>query len=250
MEWSAPVIVLGTRPFGEGDVVATVFGAEQGMCRGLARGGGSRRGAALWQRGNLVSARWVGRLAEQLGSLSAEMIHPTAALAMADGLQLAMLNAALALLEGALPEHAAHREVFAGLLDLIGHLAGGPAALAEYVRWEIALLAALGYGLDLSCCAVSGSTERLFFVSPRTGRAVSLDAAGPWRERLLKLPQFLLGPTASGANDWCDGLKLSGYFLARNVFALKQKPLPQARQLLYDRVAAMAFEAERACQTP
>lgn len=250
MEWSAPVIVLGTRPFGEGDVVATVFGAEQGMCRGLARGGGGRRGAALWQRGNLLAARWVGRLAEQLGSFSAEMIHPTAALAMADGLQLAMLNAALAVVEGALPEHEPHREVFAGLVDLIGHLAEGPAALGKFVRWEIALLAALGYGLDLSRCAVSGSNERLFFVSPRTGRAVSAEAAAPWRERLLKLPQFLLGPEPSGAIDWYDGLKLSGHFLARNVFGLKHRPLPQARLLLYDRVAAMVSETEQACQIP
>ena len=250
MEWSAPVIVLGTRPFGEGDVVATVLGAEQGMCRGLARGGGGRRGAALWQRGNLIAARWIGRLAEQLGTLSAEMIHPTAALAMADGLQLAMLNAALAVVEGALPEHEPHPDVFAGLIDLIRHLAEGPSALGQFVRWEVALLAALGYGLDLSRCAVTGGKEQLLFVSPRTGRAVSAEAAGPWRERLLRLPPFLLGPAPSEAVDWCDGLKLSGHFLARNVFALRHRPLPQARLLLYDRVTAMASETEPACQTP
>ncbi|MGH7118890.1 MAG: DNA repair protein RecO [Acetobacteraceae bacterium] len=248
MEWSAPVIILAIRPYGEGHVVATVFGAEQGARRGLARGGASRRAAALWQPGNLVSARWIGRLAEQLGSLSAEMIYPTAALAMEDGLALAMLNAALALVEGALPEHEAQPKVFAGLIDLIPHLTEGPAVLADFVRWEIALLAALGYGLDLSRCAVTGSNVGLGFVSPRTGRAVSAEAAGPWRERLLPLPPFVLGPAPSQPGDWRDGLKLTGYFLAHNVFALKHRPLPQARGLLYDRVVAMASETEHACR--
>lgn len=250
MEWSAPVIVLGTRPFGEGHTVATVFGAEQGVRRGLARGGGGRRGAALWQPGNLLSARWVGRLAEQLGSLSGEMIHPTAALAMADGLQLGILNAALALVAGALPEHEAYPKVFAGLIDLIVRLAEGPAVLAEFVRWEVALLSALGYGLDLSSCALTGSNTGLSFVSPRTGRAVTAEAAAPWRERLLALPHFLLDQGPSGPGDWRDGLKLTGHFLAQNVFALQHRPLPEARQLLYDRAAAMASEMEEGCRIP
>jgi len=247
VEWTAPVIVLGTRPFGEGDAVATVFGAALGACRGLARGGGGRRGSALWQRGNLLSVRWMARLAEQLGSFSAEMIHPTAALAMADGLQLAMLDAALAVVEGGLPEREPHPQVFAGLLELVGRLAEGPALLPEFVRWEVGLLAELGYGLDLSRCAASGSSERLAFVSPRTGRAVSEQAAGPWREQLLRLPAFLLGAGGSGSADWRDGLLLTGHFLARNVFGLHHRPLPRARLQLYDRVAAMAAKTEQPC---
>lgn len=247
MEWSAPAIVLATRPFGEGHVVATVFGAEQGTWRGLVRGGG-RRGAGLWQRGNLLSVRWIGRLAEQLGSFSAEMIYPTAALAMADRLKLAVLDAAVAVAEGALPDHEPEPQIFAGLIDLASRLDEGPRLLAELVRWEIGLLAALGYGLDLSKCAITSSAEELRFVSPRTGRAVSESAAGPWRERLLRLPAFVLGPAESDAADWRDGLALSGHFLARNVFGLKHRPLPQARLLLYDQVAAMTAEVEQPCR--
>jgi DNA repair protein RecO (recombination protein O) len=247
MEWSAPVIVLETRPFGEADAVATVFAAEQGACRGLARGGGGRRGAAIWQRGNLLSVRWVARLAEQLGSFSAEMIHPAAALAMADALQLAMLNAALAVADGALPEREPQPAVFAGLLHLIGHLAEGAPLLPELVRWESGLLTALGYGLDLSRCAASGTAEDLAFVSPRTGRAISRTAAEPWQGRLLKLPAFLLGAAGSGPADWRDGLRITGHFLGRDVFGLRHRPLPQARALLYDRVAAMAAATESAC---
>jgi DNA repair protein RecO (recombination protein O) len=249
MEWSAPVIVLETRPFGEGDLVASVFGAEQGVWRGLVRGGAGRRGAALWQRGNLLEVRWVARLADQLGMLTGEMVHPAGALAMEDALQLAILNAAAAVAEGALPERGPEPQVFTGLLDLVGRLPEGAAQLAQLVRWENVLLAVLGYGLDLSRCAVNGADEDLAFVSPRSGKAVSRAAAAPWQGRLLPLPGFLLGANASGPADWRDGLALTGHFLARAVFGLRHKPLPRARLLLYDRVAAMAAEAESQCPT-
>lgn len=250
MEWSAPVIVLDTRPFGEADVLAAVFGAEQGLWRGLVRGGGGRRGAGLWQRGNLLSVRWVARLAEQLGSLSGEIVHPAAALAMADGLRLAILNAAASVAEGALPEREPHPAVFAGLLHIVAHLSEGAAMLPELVRWESGLLTALGYGLDLSRCAATGQAEDLAFVSPRSGRAVSRPAAEPWLGRLLPLPSFLAGEATSGPCEWRDGLRLTGHFLARDVFGLRHKPLPQARLLLYDRVAAMAAAAESPCPIP
>ena len=249
MEWQAPAIVLAVRPFGENDAGANVFAEEHGAVRGLARGGGGRRGAAMWQRGNLLSVRWVGRLAEQLGTFSAEMIHPSAAVAMADALPLAMLDATIAVADGTLPDRQPHAEVFTSLLYLLTHLAQGPAMLPELVRWEVRLLAALGYGLDLYRCAVSGAREGLAFVSPKSGRAVSEAAAGPWRDRLLKLPPFLLGPAASGPADWRDGLRLTGHFRARDVFALHHKPLPPPRLLLYDRVAAMAKAMESTCPT-
>lgn len=249
MEWSAPVIVLAVRPFGEGDVLATVFGAEQGLWRGLARGGTGRRGAALWQQGNVLSARWAARLSDQLGGLSGEMLHPAAALAMEDGLRLAILNAATAVAEGALPEREPEMQIFAGLLAVIRRLPEGEGVLGDLVRWESGLLAALGYGLDLSRCAVRGTNADLAFVSPRSGRAVSRVEAAPWRDRLLPLPRFLIEAAASGPAEWRDGLRLTGHFLARSVFALRHKPLPQARLLLYDRVAAMAAEAESRCPT-
>jgi DNA repair protein RecO (recombination protein O) len=249
MEWEAPAIVLDARPFGEGDAVATVMTEEHGAHRGLARGGTSRARAAVWQAGNIVQARWVGRLSEQLGSLSAELVHPAAALAMDDPLALAVLRAACATAEGALPEREAHPRVFAGLLHLLAHLARGQEVLADLALWEAALLADLGYGLDLTVCAVTSSTERLAFVSPRTGRAVSEDAAGEWRARLLPLPSFLRAghrPNAPGEPaDWRDGLRLTGHFLARDAFGSQHRPLPPARIALYDRVAALA-ESENA----
>jgi DNA repair protein RecO (recombination protein O) len=240
MEWEAPAIVLDARAYGEGDAVATVLTEAHGRHRGLARGGISRSRAAVWQPGNLVQVRWVARLSEQLGSFTGELAYPAAALVLDDPLLLAVLSAACAVAEGALPERAPHPRVFAGLLRLIARLTQGPDILAELVRWEADLLADLGYGLNLARCAVTGQSEGLAWVSPKTGRAVSEAAAGAWKPRLLWLPAFLSGDGAAGPKDWRDGLHLTGHFLARDAFGAHHRPLPPARVSLYDRVAELA----------
>ncbi len=246
MEWDAPAIVLDARPHGEGDAVATVMTEAHGAHRGLARGGLARGRAAVWQPGNVVQARWVARLADQLGSFSAELVHPAAALAMDDPLALALLRAACAVAEGALPEREAHPRVFAGLLRLLAGLAAGPPALAALVRWEAGLLADLGYGLALDACAVTGTAADLVWVSPRTGRAVSDAAAGEWRARLLALPALLRDGSRGDAAAWRDGLRLTGHFLARDAFGHHHRPLPAARAALYDMVSSLAESAAHA----
>ncbi len=241
MEWDAPAILLDARPYGEGDAIAAVLTEAHGLYRGLSRGGGSRARAATWQTGNLLQARWVARLSEQLGNLTAEAVAQPAALVMDDPLSLAVLRSACATAEGCLPEREPHPRVFTGLLHILAHLGHGPAPLADVVLWEAALLADLGYGLDLSSCAVTGATEALAHVSPRTGRAVSDAAAGPWRDRLLPLPRFLRRDDDPGdAAQWRDGLRLTGHFLARDAFGHQHRPLPRARVALYDRVMSLA----------
>jgi len=108
------------------------------------------------------------------------------------------------------------------------------------VRWEAELLADLGYGLDLSRCALTGAGDGLAFVSPKTGRAVAAAAAGTWRDRLLALPAFLLGAGEGGLSDWRDGLLLTGHFLARDAFGAHHRPLPAPRASLYDHVCRLA----------
>lgn len=235
MDWDAPAIILDVRPFGEADAVATVLTGEHGAHRGLAKGGLSRGKAATWQAGNLVQARWVARLSEQLGSFSAELVHAAAALAMDDATALAVLSSCCAVAEGAMPEREPHPRVFDGLLRLIARVADSERLLADAVRWELLLLGDLGYGLDLSRCALTGATEGLAFVSPRTGRAVSEAAAGAWRERLLHLPSFLLSDAAADADAAADGLALTGHFLKRDAFGHQHRPLPAARIMLADR---------------
>jgi len=238
MEWNAPGIIVSAVPYGEGDALASVFTQAHGVFRGLARGGLSRARASTWQVGNLIEARWVARLSDQLGSFAGELVHPAAALAMDDALTLAILQSACAVADGALPEREPYARVFGGLLHLIAHLAPGKASLAAYVQWEAGLLAELGFALDLSICAVTGSAEGLEFVSPRTGRAVSAAGAGLWRERLLPLPAFLISDAPADRTALVDGLRLTAHFLARDAFGARHRPLPAARLMLADRVAA------------
>ena len=168
------------------------------------------------------------------------MIHPNAAHMMDDPLALAMLSAVCATAEGALPEREPHPNVFAGLLRLIAHLPQGAEMLPDLVRWEATLLTELGYGLDLTSCAVTGATTGLTHVSPRSGRAVSREAAEPYVDKLLQLPGFLTGGNIATPEDHRNGLRLTGHFLARDAFGHRHRPLPQARRMLYDRVAALA----------
>jgi len=244
MDWELPAIVLNTRPYGEGDVIATLMTAEHGAHRGLARGGASRAQGGLWQAGNFVQARWTARMSDQLGSFRGELIHATASSVMDDPLALAMLSAVCAQSEDALPEREPHEAVFSGMITLLPRLVLGPATLPELILWETVLLTDLGYGLDLTRCAVTGATEGLAFVSPKTGRAVTPEGAGQWSERLLRLPPFMTGGLARGPEDWLDGLRLTGHFLTRDVFGARHRPLPMARQMLYDRVAALVAESE------
>ncbi|MCQ4161336.1 DNA repair protein RecO [Roseomonas sp. GC11] len=241
MEWQAPAIVLEARPHGEGGAVVSVLTAAHGRHAGLAHGGASRAQAGLWQPGNLLEVRWRGRLAEQLGSLSGEMVHPTAALALDEPLTLALLQSACALAADALPEREAQPRIFSGLLALMAQLGrGAPALLADYIRWEGLLLEGLGYGLDLSACAVTGAREDLTHVSPRSGRAVSAAAAEPYRARLLPLPLFLLGgQDERDPAEWLKGLRLTGHFLERDAFGARHRPLPPARDRLVARIAAL-----------
>jgi DNA repair protein RecO (recombination protein O) len=230
MEWEGPAILLETAPYGEGDVLATVL-AEGGLWRGLAKGGASRRQSAIFQRGNILAARWVARTESQLGALSAELVRPVAALAMHDAQTLEILSAACALAAGALPEREAMPASFAGLMRLFAGIDIPGFALAELSRWEVVLLRELGFGLDFSG---GGGNDPLAYVSPRTGKAVTLSQAGEWVERLLPLPGFLLQDAEPSPADCVAALRLTGHFLARDVFGARHRPLPPARARLYE----------------
>lgn len=238
MEITAPGIILTLRPFGESDAVAAIFTEAHGIYHGLARGAQTRARAGLWQQGNLVEMKWLARLDDQLGTVTGELVHPTAALAMDDPWSLQILRAACAVAEGALPERQPHPSLLRGLLHLVGHLSLGQALLPDLVRWELGLLRELGFGLDLSACAVTGATTNLAYVSPRTGRAVAESAAGLWKQRLLALPEFLTTEAPGTPTSWAEGLRLSSHFLTRHIFHAQNRPLPEPRA----RLEAKAWE--------
>ena len=231
MEWEAPALVLSAAPYGESAMVVHVLTEAHGPYRGLVRGGASRGQAALWQPGNLISARWFARLSEQLGTLTAELVHPSAARVLDHKLPLALLLAACAVADDVLPEREPHPRSFEGLLRLLTLLSLDPAegarlGPAALLRWEAVLLSDLGYGLA--------------YVSPRSGRAVCEAGVGEWRDRLLPLPGLLLADDEAGSlADWCDGLRLTGHFLARDAFGQRQRPLPAARLRLREMMEGM-----------
>ena len=228
MEWRDEGALIAMRLHGESAAIIEVFTKAHGRHAGVVRGGASRRQAATLQPGTQVQVHWQARLDEHLGTFVVEPLASRAAI-LGDRLALAGLNAICALLHLALPERDPHPALWVrtvALLDLLTTQDWPPA----YLRWELDLLEELGFGLDLTTCAVTGSRDDLAFVSPRSGRAVSRGAAGDWASRLLPLPPSLLGQGPTSASDLVQGLELTGHFLNRGLQAvLFDKPLPEAR---------------------
>jgi DNA repair protein RecO (recombination protein O) len=190
------------------------------------------------QPGARLDLAWRARLEEHLGSFNVELSKSRSAAVFGDRDALAALNAITALLLFALPEREPHPRLHAAteaMLDLLGHSEAWPVA---YLQWELALLEALGYGLDLTHCAVTGAPDNLVYVSPRSGRAVSAAGAGEWADRLLPLPPELLGVVTHDLAGIGEGLVTTGYFLTHSVaHAQGDKPLPEARARLVDRLS-------------
>ena len=249
MEWSDDAIVLTARRHGESAAVVSLLTRERGRHAGLVRGGFGQRARGLYEPGNRVRAVWRARLAEHLGHYACELLDSHAAALLDEPPRLAALAAAAAVAEAALPEREPHGRVYDRLRDLLAALcAPGPDAAwqAAYVRWEIDLLADLGFGLDLAGPAATGGTDALAFVSPKTGRAVSLAAGEPYRDRLLALPAFLLDDRAAADPAQIQaGLRLAGFFLDRHVFAHHAPPAraPAARARLVARLARLKADS-------
>jgi len=229
MDWSDQGIVLASRPHGETGLVVSLLTRTHGRHSGFVHGGVSRKARPVWQMGNLVEVNWRARVAEQLGNYTGELREPHAARALDNAAELAGLSAACVMVDAALPEREPHPAMFDGFhafLTVLGH----PGWEAIYVRLELGLLQELGFGLDLEKCAATGATDDLAFVSPKTGRAVSRAAAGPYKEKLLALPAFLsTGGLPADDEELRQGLDLTGFFIERHVFWPQNKPLPPAR---------------------
>ncbi len=242
MEWRSEGAILSMRPHGESAAIIEVFTALKGRHSGVVRGGASRRMAAHLQPGSQVDVTWRARLGEHIGGFGAEPVRARAGI-LGDSLALAGLNAICALLHVALPEREAMGAFYDRTISLLDALEAGADWPCDYLRWEQALLEALGYGLDLTRCAVTGGREDLAFVSPKSGRAVSRAAAGPWEGRLLPLPAMMLGQGPADDREVLQGLAITGHFLARGLEAvLNGRPLPEARNRLLARIERRASQ--------
>lgn len=243
MEWRDEALILSTRPLGEHGKIVELLTPTQGRATGLVHGARGKATRALLQPGNRVAAVWRARLEDQLGSLTLDLIEARAGSVMETAYGAFGLGALAALMRF-LAERDPHPRLYAAADALVDAFALPAAAGEAGVRFELILLAEFGFGLDLSSCAVTGAREALTHVSPRSGRAVSAAAAAPWAARLLPLPPFLAGGADADAGQVEDGFRLTGYFLAREVAALANKPLPEARQR-FVRAVVKAMARER-----
>ncbi|MDD4919018.1 MAG: DNA repair protein RecO [candidate division Zixibacteria bacterium] len=235
MQWEDDGIVLTVRRHGETSALVTLLSRSHGRHAGLVRGGTSRRLRGILQPGNKIHAVWRARLPEHLGTLACEPIDSVAAALFGHPRRLRALSAACAVTEAALPEREPHPEIHDALANLLKAMGDDEGWPAIYVKWEVDLLRYLGFGLDLAVCAATGERGHLTYVSPRSGRAVSAVAGEPYRAKLLPLPSFLLtGEREVGSDVVAEGLRLTGYFLERHVFAHRGYRLPAARRRLAD----------------
>ena len=231
MEFTDDGIVLSARAHGETAAVAEIFTPHHGKWAGLVYGGQGRAQRPVLQPGNGVRAHWKGRLDESLGFFTLELTHARAGELMQDRLSLAGLTAACTLAAATLPEREAHGRAYHTMRILLDHLGDIDIWPALMARWELGLLAELGFGLTLDRCAATGARENLIYVSPKSASAVSAEAGEPYKDRMLPLPAFLRdGGAGASLADALDGLKTTGYFIETRILHLADRELPEARK--------------------
>lgn len=230
MEWQDEGIILGVRRHGESTVIAEVMTLKRGRHLGLVRGGRSRRLQPVLQPGNEVALTWRARLDQHLGTYQIEPTQLRAARLMESATAVYGVQAMAALLR-LLPERDPHPHLYEALGIILENLHLPESAGELFIRFELAMLDDLGFGLDLTQCAATGTTRQLSFVSPKTGRAVCLEAGLPWADKMLALPDFLAkGSSLSASQDsLAQAFELTGYFLSRHVYEPRGLDAPDAR---------------------
>ncbi len=257
MEWNDEAIVLAAQKHEDKGLIVQLLTCEHGLHAGMVRG--VRKQLPICQQGNVVQACWRGRLAEQLGSYTLELVNPVAAKAMQSRVRLTMISALTALLTRTMQERDPHPEIYVMVHDFLIGLESDLMALVAYCHLERALLSYLGFGLNLTECAATGAKENLIYVSPKTGRAVCAEAGEPYKAKLLRVPDFWPMPEAAGdifdinklvsqntpvenpallADILCS-LNVTRYFLEHHVLEVIGRRLPNIRYQLEDRVAGM-----------
>ena len=240
MEWTDSAILLSANPQGESSLILSLLTREHGRHKGLLRG--ARRQRGLYQPGTTGRAFWQARLADHLGlyRLEAETAH--AAALLDDPLRLGCLQAATSLIDLALPERQPYPALFLALNRLLEALSADTGWADSHLDLELTLLTDLGYGLDLARCAVTGATQDLAYISPKSGRAVSIAAGDDYRDKLLVLPRKLGGIGRNGSSDGedlLDGLKLTGFFIERSALVPFGFRHPEGRIRYIERFARL-----------
>ena len=242
MRLTTPAIILSLRPHGEHGAVVRMMTPDHGLQAAYVRGARGRRMRPVLMAGNLVEASLAARTDTQLPQATIELTHSRAPL-LSEPLPAAGIDWATALTATVLPESQPYPRLYTALDGLLAAIEAAPAASgwgAALVRYELLLLAELGFGLDLERCAVTGDDEDLIAVSPRSGRAVSASEAEPYLGKLLPLPAFVREGGVGSWADILDGLALSGHFLMRDLITDRSTPVAEGRVRLVERLRRAA----------
>ncbi|WP_127142701.1 DNA repair protein RecO [Pelagibacterium montanilacus] len=236
MEWTGEGLIIGVRRHGESSLIVEAMVPGRGRCLGLVRGGRTRKQSAFLQPGNSAQLVWRARLEDHLGQFTVEVTRARAAEIIADRPRL-YLSQLLSDHLRLLPERDPHDGLLGQVIDLMERERSEPDLGAALARFELYLLEELGFGLDLYSCAATGVDTDLTHVSPKSGRAVSAEAAQPYLDRLLRLPAFLIDDVEPGADDLAAAFALTGHFLDRHVWTPRQIEPPPTRDWLISRLS-------------
>jgi len=247
IEWQEQALVVDAAKFAEHDALVAIFTPTRGMVKAIVKGGLSKRQRAGLEPLTLVEARFQSRLPEHLGRMTYEVVTPYAGRMLDDPLKLTALSSLAMLVKTCMPEHDPHPQLFTALTEYLEHMGQVAEArrwLPEFITLEIHLLEALGFGLDLSRCAATGTREDLRYVSPKSGRAVSAAAGEAYAAKLLPLPAFLQGGDPSpGWPELSAGLRMTAHFLEHWLLSAIHRPLPPLRARLAEQVGRLATAA-------
>jgi DNA repair protein RecO (recombination protein O) len=238
MRTETQAIVCALRSHGEHGAIVRLMTSGHGLQAAYVRGARGRRMRPVLMAGNLVQAQLAARTDTQLPQATVELLHSRGPL-LSEPLPAAAIEWATVLTASALPEGQPYPRLYEALQALLDAIEAAPSALGwgtAMVRYELLLLAELGFGLDLDRCAVSGGNDDLVAVSPRSGRAVSATEAEPYAGKLLPLPLFVRVGGRASWQEIADGLDLTGHFLLRDVITDRLRPISEARERLVDRL--------------
>lgn len=229
MQWTDKGIIISSRKFSEKSVIIGALTENNGLHFGVVKNAYTKTSKGIFQQGNIVELTWKARLSEHMGSFSCELLESSTWYLIDQPKKLAAALSICNVIEKCLAEREPHREIFQYFCSFLESLKQDFLWEQAYIFLEIEMLSRLGFGLDFDSCAVTGQTDNLAYISPKTGRAVTEEGAGLYKDKLLKLPKFIAtyGNSSYSEQEIIDGMKLTGYFLSKNILIHKNiKSLP------------------------
>jgi DNA repair protein RecO (recombination protein O) len=225
-------VLLEKKKLGEKSLIVKIFSKNNGLLSGAVNNASSKQVARSINPGNLISFNWQARLVEHLGVFRFELVKPISFKIFSSPLKMHLIQSMLAILTFALPEGVIESNIYDKTVTFIDMLADRDDSLMDYLEFEIDILSELGFKIDITSCAVTNSLDNLYYISPRTGRSVIKEVGDPYREKLFVIPDFFNKRRSINYSEMLHGMSITGYFLQKNIFNLKNAPSPKARENL------------------